>query len=77
MELKHKTLALAVAGVLACCSAQGQISGDVVKIGFITDMSGVYSDIDGKGGADAIEMAIADFGGTVNGKKIVLLKADH
>ena len=37
--------------------AAAQISGDVVKIGFITDMSGVYADIDGPGGAEAIRMA--------------------
>ncbi|HEY1394239.1 MAG TPA: ABC transporter substrate-binding protein [Methylibium sp.] len=57
--------------------AQAQISGDVVRIGFITDMSGLYSDIDGQGGAEAIKMAIAEFGGAINGKKIELLVADH
>ena len=41
-----------------------------IKIGFITDMSGLYADIDGPGGAEAIKMAIADMGGAVNGKKI-------
>ena len=71
------------AAVTAACalgaagSASAQISGDVVKIGIITDLSGVYSDIDGAGGVEAIRMAIADFGGTVNGKKIELLSADH
>ena len=49
----------------------------MVRIGFITDISGLYSDIDGQGGAEAIKMAIADFGGMVNGKKIDLLVADH
>ncbi|MES2833024.1 MAG: ABC transporter substrate-binding protein [Pseudomonadota bacterium] len=58
-------------------SASAQLSNDVVKIGFLTDMSSVYSDIDGQGGAEAIRMAIADFGGTVLGKKIELLAADH
>jgi branched-chain amino acid transport system substrate-binding protein len=57
--------------------ASAQISGDVVRIGFITDMSGVYADIDGPGGAEAIRMAIADFGGKLNGKKIELVVADH
>ncbi len=71
------------AAVTAACafgaagSASAQISGDVVKIGIITDLSGVYSDIDGAGGVEAIRMAIADFGGTVNGKKIEVLSADH
>ncbi|QRX84780.1 ABC transporter substrate-binding protein [Glaciimonas sp. PAMC28666] len=57
--------------------ASAQISGDVVKIGLITDLSGVYADIDGPGGADAVRMAIADFGGTLDGKKIEFLVADH
>ena len=75
-----KAMTLAVAAVCALAfagSASAQISGDTVKIGFITDLSGVYSDIDGVGGAEAIKMAIADFGGTVNGKKIELITADH
>jgi branched-chain amino acid transport system substrate-binding protein len=43
----------------------------------LTDMSGVYADIDGQGGAEAIRMAIADLGGNVNGKKIEFIVADH
>ena len=80
MKLKAKVIAMAVASIAAMgfgASANAQISGDVVKIGFITDISGLYSDIDGQGGAEAIKMAIADFGGTVNGKKIELVTADH
>ena len=68
-------LTLATAGMISPASAQ--ISGDVVKIGFITDLSGVYADIDGPSGANAIRMAIADFGGTLNGKKIEFIVADH
>jgi branched-chain amino acid transport system substrate-binding protein len=40
-------------------------------------MSGVYADVMGAGGVEAIKMAIADFGGTVLNKKIVTLVADH
>jgi branched-chain amino acid transport system substrate-binding protein len=46
-------------------------------IGDVDDMSGVVSDNLGMGGVEAINMAIADFGGTVLGRKIVLLYADH
>ena len=67
---------LATSGLLAL-PAQAQISGDVIKIGFITDMSGLYADIDGPAGAEAIKMAIADMGGAVNGKKIEVMVADH
>jgi branched-chain amino acid transport system substrate-binding protein len=78
MKLKKLAAACALAaGVLAGASAQAQISGDVIRIGFITDLSGLYADIDGPAGADAIRMAIADAGGTIAGKKVELLVADH
>jgi len=75
-----KRTAIAAAAVCAAglaFSAHAQISGDAIKIGFITDLSGVYSDVDGNGGAEAIRMAIADMGGAINGKKIQLMVADH
>ena len=77
MQLKKIAGGLAVAGMTMTGAAHAQVSGDVIKIGFITDLSGLYSDIDGKGGEEAIRMAIADMGGAVNGKKIELLVADH
>src|SRR5260370_42464137 len=40
-------------------------------------MSGLYADIGGPGSVEAARMAIADFGGSVNGKKIELISADH
>src|SRR3974377_1429733 len=68
----------AIAAVLALStSAFAQISGDVVKIGVLNDMSSLYADISGPGSAEAARIAIADFGGTVNGKKIDLISADH
>jgi branched-chain amino acid transport system substrate-binding protein len=57
--------------------AQAQVSGDVIKIGFITDLSGLYADIDGPAGIEAIKMAVAEMGDAINGKKIELLSADH
>ena len=77
MRMKFK--ALAVAAGVACMSlgamhAQAQ---DKLKIGFITDMSSLYADVEGKNGAIAIQMAIDDFGGKVLGKPIELISADH
>ena len=79
MKLHTITAALAMAGLgFAGVTAHAQgISDDVIRIGFITDMSGVYSDIDGKAGLEAVRMAVEDFGGTVNGKKIEIVSADH
>ena len=69
--------AFGAASLIAAAPAQAQVSGDVIRIGFITDMSGLYSDIDGQGGVEAIKMAIADAGGAINGKKIEIVFADH
>ena len=76
MKLRAIALALAASAGFSL-PVHAQISGDVIKIGFITDMSGVYSDIDGKGGIEAIQMAIDDVKGAINGKKIQLVTADH
>ena len=77
-NFKLLTLSLTTGWMVgAAAPASAQISGDAVKIGFATDLSGLYSDIDGPGGVEAIKMAIADFGGQVNGKPIELLVMDH
>ena len=73
---------LAIAATAACAigfslPSQAQVSGTTIKIGMITDMSGVYSDIDGNGGAEAVRMAIADAGGMINGQKVEFIVADH
>ena len=68
---------LALAAVFATAPAHAQVSGDVIRIGFITDLSGLYADIDGPAGAEAIRMAVADAGGNVAGKKVEVLVADH
>ena len=78
MKLSKISAACALAATtLFGFSAHAQVSGDVIKIGFITDLSGLYADIDGPAGAEAIKMAIADMGGAVAGKKIEVLVADH
>ena len=78
MKLKKISAACALAAAsMFGAGAQAQVSGDVIRIGFITDMAGLYADIDGPAGAEAIKMAIADLGGAVNGKKIEVLVADH
>ncbi|WP_427999727.1 ABC transporter substrate-binding protein [Acidovorax sp.] len=72
-QLKVLALMLGAAG-LATSAAHAQ---DKVKIGFITDMSSLYADVEGKNGALAIQMAIDDFGGKVLGMPIELMSADH
>ncbi len=74
-QAKFTALALLLgsAGLLAG-AAHAQ---EKVRIGYISDMSSLYADLEGKGGATAIQMAIDDFGGKVLGKPIELLTVDH
>ena len=58
-------------------AAVAQISDGVVKIGVLNDQSGLYADLGGPGSVIAAQMAVEDFGGTVLGKPIEIVSADH
>jgi branched-chain amino acid transport system substrate-binding protein len=62
--------------LVASGPATAQISDDVVRIGVLTDLSGPYADSGGKGSVVAAEMAARDVG-TVLGKRVEILSADH
>ena len=57
--------------------AAGKLTNDVVRIGVLTDLSGTYSDISGKGAVEAVKMAVEDFGGKMFGRNIEVVFADH
>jgi len=73
---RHTIAAAVLAGVALSAGAAG-ISDGKVKIGVLSDMSGLYSDSGGRGSVEAAKMAIEDFGGKVLGKPIELVFADH
>jgi branched-chain amino acid transport system substrate-binding protein len=71
---------LAAALVSACVwadAAVAQQSGDAIKIGVLNDQSGLYAEFGGLGSVTAAKMAVEDFGGTILGKRIEILSADH
>ncbi len=73
-------LAGAIAGALLAAvtgSSQAAISDDEIRIGYLDDMSGPYSDLAGPGGLEAIRLAVEDMGGQAAGKPVVLFHADH
>jgi len=77
MRMKIAVIFIIAAVLTLGATASAEMSGDVVKIGVLSDMSGLYSDIGGPGSVEAARMAIADFGGSVRGKKIELISAGH
>jgi len=65
------------AALLGLAGAPAQAASDTVRIGVLTDMTGPFADAVGPGSVAAAEMAAADFGGTVLGRKIEILAGDH
>jgi branched-chain amino acid transport system substrate-binding protein len=61
----------------AAAGAADKVSDGVVKLGVLSDMTGYYSDLARPGSVLAVKMAVADFGGTVLGKPIEVISADH
>ena len=69
--------AVATATLTLPLTAAGALSDDKIKIGVLSDMSGVYKSLEGPGAVIAAQMAIEDFGGSVMGKPIEIISADH
>ncbi|MGB3072300.1 MAG: ABC transporter substrate-binding protein [Ottowia sp.] len=78
--MKRKLLCslIAALGLTTAGLAQAQISGNVVKIGVMNDMSGVYADIGGPGSVLAAKMAVEDYLKASKSKlKVEIVSADH
>jgi branched-chain amino acid transport system substrate-binding protein len=76
-SLKRILLALAIAGTFAAGAAQAQISDNMIKIGVLSDMSSLYTDLAGAGSVAAARMAVEDSGIEKRGYKVEIISADH
>ena len=76
MKIKSLGAGLLAAGLLSQ-TASAQITGDIVRIGVLSDMSGTYSDLSGKGSVWAANKAIKDYLATKPGLKVEVVSADH
>ena len=75
--MKLRMLTLVTAAALVAAAGGPARAADEVVIGDIDDMSGVYADVMGAAGVEVVKWAVADFGGSVLGRKIAVLSADH
>src|SRR5438309_6760814 len=75
--IKRTLLSLAVAAALGAGAAQAQISDNVIKIGVLSDMSSLYTDLAGAGSIVAAKMAVEDSGIEKRGYKVEIVSADH
>lgn len=76
MLKKNITMAALVSLLAATSSASASISDNEIRIGYLADFTGPYRDPIGPRGMDAIQMAIDDMGGQINGARIVTFSAD-
>ena len=74
---KRTVIGLAVATALSLGTAQAQVSDGVIKIGVLSDMSSLYTDLAGAGSVVAAKLAIEDSGIEKRGYKVELVSADH
>ena len=69
--------AIFAAAILVGSSASARADEGAVKVGILNDMSSLYADLGGPGSVAAAKMAIEDAGGSLLGKPIELVSADH
>ena len=74
---KRTLLCTAVAATLSLGAAQAQVSDGMIKIGVLTDMSSLYTDLSGAGSVVAARMAVEDSGIERRGYKVEVINADH
>jgi branched-chain amino acid transport system substrate-binding protein len=75
--MKSMRCLIVAAAALASSSAYAQITDGVVKIGVLTDMSSLYSDLAGAGSVAAAKLAVADFNPAAKGMKVEIIFGDH
>ena len=68
---------IVMAALLASSSAFAQYTDGVVKIGVMSDMSSLYSDIGGAGSVAAAKLAVEDFSTAAKGIKVEIVSGDH
>src|SRR5215475_13610592 len=68
---------IVMTAALLSTAAHAQYTDGIVKIGILTDMSGVYSDFGGPGSVAAAKLAVEDFGAAAKGIKVEIVGGDH
>jgi branched-chain amino acid transport system substrate-binding protein len=73
----HAIKTLAAGLLLLGASSWAGAEDGVLRVGIITDMSGQYADGNGPGSVISAQMAAEEIGGTVAGRRIEIISADH
>src|SRR6185437_5224577 len=74
---KRSLLAVAIAGLFVAGAANAQYTNNEIKLGVLSDMSSLYTDLPGAGSVIAAKMAVEDSGIEKRGIKVEIVSADH
>src|ERR1700712_4662245 len=75
-----KSLKVCLALAFSCAAsitARAEISDNVVRVGVLNDISGIFQDTNGMGSVEAARMAVEDFNGGAKNIKVEIVYADH
>lgn len=75
--IKRTLMSVAVAAALSAAAAHAQVSDNLIKLGVLSDMSSLYTDIGGAGSVVATRLAVEDSGIEKRGYKVEIVSADH
>src|SRR5262245_66273905 len=75
--MKQLKWTLALAASLVAGAASAEISDNVVRVGVLNDISGIFQDTNGMGSVEAARMAAEDFNGGAKNIKVEIVYADH
>jgi branched-chain amino acid transport system substrate-binding protein len=75
--MRQKLLISLMLTAVVSSPALAQFSDNKIVIGVMGDQSGVVADVGGPGSILAARMAVADFGGSIDGVPIEIVTADH
>lgn len=75
--MKHLNKVLGLVACLASGTASAEISDNVIRIGVLNDISGIFQDTNGMGSVEAARMAAEEFNGGAKNIKVEIVYADH
>src|SRR3954471_19808295 len=75
--MKNRISAVLLGAALSCAASGAFAQDKTIKIGVLTDGSGLYSDLGGAGSTLAAQMAVEDSGLAGKGWKVSIISADH
>ncbi|MFL9500219.1 ABC transporter substrate-binding protein [Rhodopseudomonas palustris] len=76
MLLKREVIGSLVLGAATVLGAAA-FAAEPLRIGILNDQSGSYSDVTGRGSVVAAQLAVEEFGGSVDGRPIEIVVGDH